>query len=466
MVNSILQSNAKLPSQPVTRQGSATARFGKNHATTPPTSGSANVSTPRMRWSLNRNSAPRQAPGPFRLFAEKSWFQSKVHFWHAINMLEGVLDRLATIGSRTAMLSTMVIPPQIIPNSVYDFIERLSFFSPHKSCPVERLNDEGLRNMLFEESITMADEKGKNQTLRAWHFNPAKIKDLSPSEKAKPTILLSHGRNSNISHLEHFIKAFTDKNYKVLAYDYAGFGDSTGRASLENCYQSGIQASKYLRDRLHVPTQDQIVVGYSLGTNVSANIVKAMDQKDFLTSYDKEPALGNALPKPKALVMINGFSSLPESFDFQKEKAAAKIPLLKHETKMKLLDRLLPSQKIRNPLRTDETLTELFRQHEKSQNIPTLFFNGGADREVPRAKTEAMAQQLKTWNSHIHIPAQTAYQDLPHSPKAEHMAAIVSDMENFLKGRPIVNTLTGQPLQSSRLKWVLSWFPGVMRHAG
>lgn len=81
-------------------------------------------------------------------------------------------------------------------------------------------------------------------------------------------ILLCHGQTGNVAttvrpkyyaHLRHL-------GVNIFAFDWRGFGASAGIPSEEGLYRDARAAYAYLRDSLHVPAEQIVIYGHSLGT--------------------------------------------------------------------------------------------------------------------------------------------------------------------------------------------------------
>ena len=82
---------------------------------------------------------------------------------------------------------------------------------------------------------------------------------------AKGTILFSHGNGGNIAgRLEHF-ELFRELGYNVFAYDYGGYGKSSGVASEVRCYADVRAAWRYLTEERGILASDIVLYGESLG---------------------------------------------------------------------------------------------------------------------------------------------------------------------------------------------------------
>jgi fermentation-respiration switch protein FrsA (DUF1100 family) len=90
--------------------------------------------------------------------------------------------------------------------------------------------------------------------------------------RATHTILFSHGNAENIGQDLPFLRAMRDVGFNVLAYDYSGYGLSTGRPSERAAYADIDAAYGYLTRTAGVPPERIILHGRSLGGAVSADL--------------------------------------------------------------------------------------------------------------------------------------------------------------------------------------------------
>jgi abhydrolase domain-containing protein 17 len=84
-------------------------------------------------------------------------------------------------------------------------------------------------------------------------------------------ILFSHGNAENIEQGMDFLRALRDAGFSVLAYDYSGYGLSTGRPTERAAYADADAAYAWLTRR-GVPPERIIVHGRSLGGAVAADL--------------------------------------------------------------------------------------------------------------------------------------------------------------------------------------------------
>jgi fermentation-respiration switch protein FrsA (DUF1100 family) len=108
-----------------------------------------------------------------------------------------------------------------------------------------------------DQKIRTAD----GETLHAWWFAHA---------QPRAQIVYWHGNGGNLS---LWMPVFVDlhrRGFDVLAVDYRGYGDSTGRPSEQGIYRDGDAAVAHFRERLHKKELPTIYWGRSLGAAVAS----------------------------------------------------------------------------------------------------------------------------------------------------------------------------------------------------
>ncbi len=151
-----------------------------------------------------------------------------------------------------------------------------------------------------------------------------------PNQRARFTILFSHGNAEDLGDLMPFFETYRDQGFSIFAYDYHGYGRSEGRPSEANTYLDIKAAFNYLTQVLHIPENQIILHGRSLGTGPTLEIAT------------KERVAGIILESP----MLTAF------------QIVTAIPLFP-------LDKYRNSQKIKNV------------------HVPVLFIHGTKDEVIP-----------------------------------------------------------------------------------
>lgn len=112
---------------------------------------------------------------------------------------------------------------------------------------------------------------------------------LFEKPNAKTIVIVHHGNAGNIIHRLHIAKAALDSNSSVLLYDYAGYGQSSGTASLNGILSNGLDAFDFVRSNFKY--EHILNYGESIGSAVASNV------------NDKRSADG--------LILQSGIASLP-----------------------------------------------------------------------------------------------------------------------------------------------------------
>jgi hypothetical protein len=95
---------------------------------------------------------------------------------------------------------------------------------------------------------------------------------------ASKVVLYNHGNGGNVSmpYCLYKINSLLSTGVSVLAYDYRGFGKSTGTPTIEGVIDDSLAAFRYLRSR-GIKSNQIIVYGESLGAGVSSALCKKID---------------------------------------------------------------------------------------------------------------------------------------------------------------------------------------------
>jgi abhydrolase domain-containing protein 17 len=79
------------------------------------------------------------------------------------------------------------------------------------------------------------------------------------------TVIYSHGNGEDIGDDLPILESLRDAGFAVFAYDYRGYGTSTGSPSEQGVYEDAHAAYEYVTQTLHVPASHVIAFGHSLG---------------------------------------------------------------------------------------------------------------------------------------------------------------------------------------------------------
>ncbi|MDO9527739.1 MAG: alpha/beta hydrolase [Syntrophales bacterium] len=113
-----------------------------------------------------------------------------------------------------------------------------------------------------------------------------------PAEKPRGVVLFFHGNAGNISHRMASIHIFHRLGFSTFIFDYRGYGKSEGKPTEKGTYLDAEAAWLYLTEELHVPPEEIIFFGRSLGGAIAARLAQ---------NYT-----------PKALLIESTFTSVPD----------------------------------------------------------------------------------------------------------------------------------------------------------
>ncbi len=134
--------------------------------------------------------------------------------------------------------------------------------------------------------------QNSNQIISVEYGNGTKISAIYlPNPDARYTILYSHGNAEDIGQLLPMLVDIKGMGFSVFAYDYQGYGTSSGTSSEESVYEDGFAAYEYLKKNLGIPAKRIIALGRSLGGAVATNLANKRDlggviiESSFVTAY-------------------------------------------------------------------------------------------------------------------------------------------------------------------------------------
>jgi fermentation-respiration switch protein FrsA (DUF1100 family) len=94
-----------------------------------------------------------------------------------------------------------------------------------------------------------------------------------PNPEARFTLLFSHGNAEDLGHLAPFLAELRAAGFAVLAYDYRGYGLSTGGPpTAAGAYRDHAAAYRYATRTLKIPPARIILHGRSVGTGPAVEL--------------------------------------------------------------------------------------------------------------------------------------------------------------------------------------------------
>lgn len=125
---------------------------------------------------------------------------------------------------------------------------------------------------------------------------------------ARYTILFSHGNGEDLGNNLEFLDRMRDAGFDVLAYDYSGYGLSTGRPSERAAYVDADAAYDYLTKTAGVPPGRIIVHGRSLGGALAAHVASRQPVAGLVLESTFTSIFGVVRPYP--LVPFDRFRTI------------------------------------------------------------------------------------------------------------------------------------------------------------
>jgi len=93
---------------------------------------------------------------------------------------------------------------------------------------------------------------------------------LLENPTSRYTILFSHGNAEDIGDLSWFLKEFYRHGFSVIAYDYSGYGTSSGKPSEQTVLDNAEAVFDYLTTKRSIAPERIIVWGRSIGSGPSS----------------------------------------------------------------------------------------------------------------------------------------------------------------------------------------------------
>ena len=160
------------------------------------------------------------------------------------------------------------------------------------------------------------------ETLSGW-FVPAAEDGNGPG--AGLTVLFFHGNAGNISHRLESIAIFNGLGLDVLIIDYRGFGQSTGKPSVDGTVRDAEAAWRWLTVEKGVASDRIVIFGRSLGGGVAAALA-ATAQSRALILESTFTSLRDVAKDMFPWAPVRLF--LPQDFDSPAALAKVRVPLL------------------------------------------------------------------------------------------------------------------------------------------
>ena len=101
-----------------------------------------------------------------------------------------------------------------------------------------------------------------------------------PAAEGMPTLLWSHGNAQNLSSLRSDLDALNLQGFGVIAYDYPGYGESSGKPTEKGAYRAAEAAYNHLTETLKTPADQIILIGQSVGSGPTCWLAAQHDSQN------------------------------------------------------------------------------------------------------------------------------------------------------------------------------------------
>jgi abhydrolase domain-containing protein 17 len=147
-----------------------------------------------------------------------------------------------------------------------------------------------------------------------------------PNSDGRFTLLMSHGNAEDIGQNRELYEEYRRRGFAVFAYDYRGYGTSTGNPTEEGIYADEYAAWEYLVNTLRVPPSHIILHGTSVGTGPAVELAERLS----IAGQDQRPAaLILVAPFQSAFTVLTKFPLVPwDKFPNARRIKNVRMPVL------------------------------------------------------------------------------------------------------------------------------------------
>jgi alpha-beta hydrolase superfamily lysophospholipase len=215
----------------------------------------------------------------------------------------------------------------------------------------------GVKRAPFEDppclKISRRSIVSDNQLLDAVFVAPAR-------EPVRAAVLLCHGIGETVEHWFGVQKLLATEGVASLAFDYAGYGKSSGRVGWKQCEEDAIESFRALQALL--PETPVSILGFSLGSGVAGAVLDRISPKTLIlcSSFTSFQAAARYAGVPRGLSFL-----VPPIWNTEESLRHCSLPVLVLHGEN---DRLFPIQMAKN-------LASSCKEHGKLVIVKNLRHN-------------------------------------------------------------------------------------------
>lgn len=125
----------------------------------------------------------------------------------------------------------------------------------------------------YPDAVDVEFTSSGSQTVRGWYL----CQDAETTD-TRPLVVLLHGNAGNRAGRAPWYQLLRELGCDVLAIDYQGYGDSTGKPSQAAVENDSVAAWQYAIDSLGIRPENMIVLGISLGGAAAVHVASSQSQ--------------------------------------------------------------------------------------------------------------------------------------------------------------------------------------------
>ncbi len=133
------------------------------------------------------------------------------------------------------------------------------------------------------------------------------------AKNPKGTVLYSHGNGETLNEIRNWLKKFPLHGYNIFAYDYAGYGGSTGKAGEKQACKDIEAAYRFLTENEKIPAEQITVAGFSVGTGPGTYLATEYPVRNLVLVAPFASAAQAVLPFPLPLDRFRSAGRLSRS---------------------------------------------------------------------------------------------------------------------------------------------------------
>lgn len=137
-----------------------------------------------------------------------------------------------------------------------------------------------------------------------------------PAAAGMPTLLYSHGNAEDLADSEAIYDELHSRGFGVAAYDYPGYGVSTGKPSEASCQRAAMRVWKHLTDS-GIPPSSIVITGRSVGSGPSVWLASRVEPAGLILISPFKSAFTTAFDLPFPLFPRDLFPNMKRIRSFR-----------------------------------------------------------------------------------------------------------------------------------------------------